>query len=144
MSRYLFDGLSIAVGGQNMFVKETDSDSSYYIVLSKSFSNNQSFLPFDGVFTIGAGTGRFAKLRPKDVAAGKGERGTTVFAALSAELSQSANFIVDWNGRNLSAGFAFRIPDSSLSATFSIQDLTSFSGDGPRLAVGLSMPLLSF
>ncbi len=143
-SRYLTDGLSVAVGGENLLVQKTDGQSSFYAVASLAFDADRSVMPFDGVFTLGAGTGRFAEKTPRDIAEGHGASGTILFGALAVELSDHTNLIADWNGRNLSVGAAFRIPRTGVSLRLGLRDLTGHSGDGPRVTGSIGFTLVQF
>lgn len=144
LSRYISDGLSISVGGENLFVRETDGEASYYIAGSWAFDPDSGFLPFDGVATLGVGSGRFANKTPRDAFEGKGENGTTVFGALAWEISDNVNLIADWNGRNLSVGGAFRIPDTNISVRLGLRDLTDNTGDGVRLTGSIGYTIARF
>lgn len=144
LSRYLTDGLSVAIGGENLFVQKTDGQSSFYAVASLAFDADSSSMPFDGVLTFGAGTGRFAEKTPRDIAQGHGVNGTTLFGALAIELNDHTNLIADWNGRNLTVGAAFRIPRTGVSLRFGVRDLTGNSGDGPRLTGSIGFTLARF
>ena len=144
LSRYVSDGLSVAIGGENLLVQTTDGESSFYAVASLAFDKDKGIMPFDGVVTLGVGTGRFAHKTPRDVAAGKGRDATSVFGAIAVELSPRFNLVADWNGRNLSAGFAWNIPRTGVSMRLGVRDLTDNSGDGPRLTGSLGFTLARF
>jgi hypothetical protein len=144
LSRYISDGVSVSIGAENLFVKQTDGVASYYIVGSWAFDSHQTALPFGGVATIGLGSGRFANKTPRDIVEGKGTNGTSVFGALAIELSPNVNLIADWNGRNLSLGGAFRILSKGVSIRLGVRDLTGNSGDGPRLTGSLGFTLARF
>lgn len=141
VSHYLSDGVSVALGGENLFVGQTDGEASYYVVGSWAFDRDTGLLPFDGVATLGIGSGRFAHKTPRDEFEGKGSDATAVFGALAWEVTDSFNVISDWNGRNLSAGIAVRLPNYPVSVKLGVRDLTGFTGDGPRLtgSVGISL-----
>lgn len=143
-SRYIGDGLSIAVGGENLFVGKTDGQASYYIVGSWAFDKDSGFLPFDGVATLGLGSGRFAEKTARDEFEGKGRDATAVFGALTWEVSDNFNVIADWNGRNLSVGIAARLPNTPISIKLGVRDITDFTGDGPRLTGSVGMTLARF
>lgn len=143
-SKYITDGLSIAVGGENLFVQKTDGQASYYIVSSWAFDADKGFLPFDGVLSLGLGSGRFAEKTPRDIAEGKGKNGTILFGALAVEVRDNVNLIADWNGRNLGVGAAFRIPRTGVSVKIGVRDLTNNSGDGPRITGSMGFTLAWF
>tara|TARA_R110002020_G_scaffold19324_2_gene67009 strand:- start:1485 stop:2528 length:1044 start_codon:yes stop_codon:yes gene_type:complete len=142
ISRYLWDGLSVAVGGENLFVQETDGQQSYYAVGSWAF--DRGTMPFDGVLTLGAGSGRFADKTERDTAEGKGREGTILFGALAWEMTERLNLIADWNGRNLTVGFAMALPESPVSVRLGLRDLTGNTGDGPRLTGSVAVTLARF
>lgn len=143
-SRYIADGLSVAVGGENLFVTKTDGEDSYYAVGSWAFDADRSVLPFDGVATLGVGSGRFANLTARDTAEGRGKHATAVFGSLAWEVTERFNVVADWNGRNLSAGVAFRLPKSGISAKLGLRDLTGHSGDGARLTGSIGFAIAQF
>jgi len=144
LSRYVTDGVSISVGAENLFVRETDGETSYYSAASWAFDTETGFFPFDGVATLGVGTGRFANKTARDTLEGNGEDGTIVFGALAWEVSNHFNVIADWNGRNLSVGGAFRIPETNLSVKLGLRDLTDNTGDGVRLTGSIGYTLAQF
>ena len=142
VSRYLWDGLSVAVGGENLLVQETDGQASYYLVASLAFDRER--LGFDGVATLGIGTGRFAEKTERDTFEGKGSDATALFGGIAWEVSDSASLIAEWNGRNLALGGAFRLPGTPFSAKLGVRDLTDYTGDGPRLFGSLGVALARF
>ncbi|WP_158963696.1 hypothetical protein [Chachezhania sediminis] len=142
VSRYLWDGLSIAMGGENLFVQETDGDQSYYFVGSWAF--DRGAMPFNGVATLGIGTGRFAEQTERDRAEGRNDDATMLFGALAWEVSDRFNVIADWNGRNLTMGVATVFPDTPVSFRLGVRDLTDYSGDGPRLTGSIAVTLARF
>ncbi len=144
LSRYLWDGLSLSVGGENLLVKETDGEESFYMVGSWAFDQDSSALPFDGVLTLGAGSGRFANMTERDIVEGKGDSATALFGALAVEVGENANLIADWNGRNLSLGVGYRFPGNGISVRLGVRDVTGNSGDGPRLTGSLGVTVLRF
>ncbi|MEO3480733.1 hypothetical protein AAFO90_24175 [Phaeobacter sp. CAU 1743] len=144
ISRYLFDGLSIGVGAENLFVKETDGEASPYIVASWAFDSVNAPFPFEGVLTVGVGGGRFAHKSPRDTAEGKGRYATALFGGLSFRTSNTTSVIADWNGRNLSLGASWRLSESPIAFKIGVRDLTNFSGDGPRLTGSVSVALAHF
>ena len=142
VSRYLWDGLSVAVGGENLLVRDTDGQDSYYVVGSWAFDRDT--MPFDGVLTVGLGSGRFAKKTERDTVEGKGDDGTILFGALAWEVTARLNLIADWNGRNLTVGFAMAIPESPVSVRLGLRDLTGNTGDGPRVTGSVAVTLARF
>lgn len=144
LSRYLFDGLSVGLGAENLFVNDTDGEASPYIVASWAFDGLDTPLPLNGVLTVGVGGGRFAHKSPRDTAEGKGRSASKLFGGFSFQTSNSTSVIADWNGRNLSIGASWRVSDSPIAFKMGIRDLTSFSGDGPRLTGSVSVALARF
>lgn len=144
LSRYLFDGLSVGVGAENLFVKDTDGEASPYIVASWAFDRLNNPFPLEGVVTVGVGGGRFAHKSPRDTAEGKGRNASKLFGGFSLQTSNTTSVIADWNGRNLSIGASWRISESPIALKMGIRDLTNFSGDGPRLTGSVSVALLRF
>jgi len=144
LSRYVSDGFSVSVGGENLFVKETDGDVSYYLSGSWAFDAESGHLPFNGVATFGVGSGRFAKKTPRDVAERKGADGTIAFGAVAWEVNDHFNVLADWNGRNLSVGTAFRIPETHVSVKVGLRDLTSNTGDGVRFTGSIGYTIAQF
>lgn len=142
LSRYLWDGLSLSLGGENLFVRKTDGEASYSLAASWAFDRAQ--MPFKGTLTLGAGSGRFAHATPRDIAEGRASRGTIIFAALSAEMSDRMNLIAEWNGRNLNAGLSYVFPRTGVSVKLGVENLTSHSGDGPILTGSVGVTLFRF
>ena len=58
LSHYLADGVSVSLGGENLFVGYTDGEASYALAASWAFDRRR--MPFKGVLTVGVGSGRFA------------------------------------------------------------------------------------
>jgi hypothetical protein len=142
ISRYLWDGLSLSLGGENLLVRDTDGEASFSLAASWAFDRVQ--MPFAGTLTFGAGSGRFAHATPRDIAEGRAPRGTAVFAALSAEVSDHLNLIAEWNGRNLNAGLALALPRTGVSVKLGVENLTQHSGDGPILTGSVGFTLIRF
>ena len=144
LSHYIADGLSVSVGGENLFVKTTDGEASFYAVGSWAFDASSGVMPFDGVLNLGVGSGRFAHATPRDVAEGRAAHGTVVFGGLAWEVSDHVNLITEWNGRNLNAGMAVSLPRSGISLKLGIEDLTGYSGDGPIVTGSVGFTLARF
>lgn len=142
LSRYLWDGVSLSFGGENLLVRKTDGEASYSLAASWAFDRDQ--MPFNGTLTLGAGSGRFAHATQRDIAEGRAARGTVVFAALSAALSDRMNVITEWNGRNLNAGLSYAVPQRGVSFKLGVENLTSNSGDGPILTGSVGITLIRF
>ncbi len=144
LSHYLNDGISVSLGGENLFVKSTDGEASFYAAGSWSFASATSTMPFDGVLTLGAGSGRFADMTARDIFEGNTGPGTVVFAGVAWEVSEKVNLIAEWNGRNLNAGVAYRMPRTGLSMKLGVANLTGYSGDGPYLTGSVGVTLARF
>lgn len=142
VNRYLSDGYSVSFGGENLFVGKTDGDPSGFVALSRAF--DAGTLPFAGVWTLGAGSGRFAKLSDRDVVEGRSRDGTVVFGAVGLDVSENVSVMTEWNGRNLAMGVAFRFSKPQLSVTLGVRDLTNASGDGARLMGAIGFTLARF
>jgi hypothetical protein len=147
LHRYLKNGTSLAIGGEQLFHdSESDAPESFYVVLShasqKLPSNRIGYSKLH--YSIGVGVGRYSKKSDLDRIHSKGKHGTYAFSNVSYELFDSMNLILDWSGTNLNAGLAISpriiIP---LGITIGIGDLTSYSGDGCRFifAIGSSFML---
>lgn len=137
LHRYLGYGISVAVGGENLFhSNESDANESFYFVLSRASQNHIN--PTNGIsrlhINLGAGSGRFGKKSELDKVHSKGEHGSYVFAAAAYEFLPSTNAILEWSGVNLNAGFSTapfkKIP---MVLTLGAADLTSYSGNKVRL-----------
>lgn len=146
ISRYIGEGLSVAVGGENLFARSTDGEESYFAVAGWAFDRGAlgGALPFAGVVTLGLGSGRFAKKSDRDAFEGKGADATVVFGALAWEVTEHVNLIADWNGRNLSIGMAAHLPRTPISVRLGVRDLTDYTGDGPRITGSAGMTLARF
>jgi hypothetical protein len=144
LGHYISDGLSVALGGENLFVKTTDGQASIYGVGSWAFDPATSAIPFKGTVTIGAGSGRFATMTERDRAEGRSDDATIIFGGLAWEMNPALNVIAEWNGRNLNAGLAYVVPNTGVSMKIGVKDLTRFSGDGPMLAGSVGVTLLRF
>ena len=144
LSRELGHADAISIGAESiMLTGEGDADQSFYIVYSKGVqgepfvnrSNGQSRLHY----SIGAGTNRFARKSPFDIANGKGRNGTALFTNIAYDVFGAFNAIVDWNGVNLNAGASksFTLIGFPVVATFGAADLTNNSGDRVRAVFGI-------
>lgn len=144
LSHYLHDGLSVAVGGENLLVKVTDGRPSFHVAGSWAFTPRTSALPFNGVATLGLGSGRFATMTQRDVAEGKTGPATAVFGSIAWEVTKSFNIIAEWNGRNLNFGLGYSPPGTAISLKFGVEDVTRYSGDGPLLTGSIGVTLARF
>lgn len=144
VSHYLSDGMSLSVGGENLFVGYTDGEASFYLAGSWAFDTRHSQMPFDGVLTLGAGNGRFADQTPRDIYEGKSSQGTGIFGSLAWEATPQLNLIAEWNGRNLNAGVGYTLPQTGVTLKLGVEDLTRFSGNGPIITGSVGMTLARF
>ena len=80
-------------------------------------------------------------MTPRDMAEGNSFPPTALFAGLAWEASRSLNLITELNGRNLKAGIAYYIPNSSISLKLGVENLTRYSGDGPIVTGSVGMML---
>jgi hypothetical protein len=145
--RYLGDATSLSIGGMNLFAskdpKYVNDGASYYAVISHASQTIKSKTPGYSALTygIGVGTGVFFLKTVKDSISGKGERGTLLFVNIAYEVLKGVNVITEWNGVNLSVGVGIRPSFKWPALSIGVADLTTFSGDGPRLIVGLAHSL---
>jgi hypothetical protein len=146
ISRKLFAGSSISVGGLQLFADKTQSDApgyTFFVAFShavqtiKSKTEGASKLSY----TIGVGNGRFLYKSPKDIAAGKGKYGTAVFGSVSYEIFRHANLSAEWNGMNLGFSFGVRPFKSPLSFGVGVANLTSYSSNKPNMVFSIGYPL---
>ena len=149
LHRYLGAGTAIAVGGGSLLSRNPLADDlgdSFFAVLSHTFQGVSSSRQGIGRLhaSVGVGSGRFANRSPRDVAEGRGERGTRVFGNAAVEVQPDLNLIVEWSGINLHTGasYVLQVAGQSIGLTLGVVDLTGYSGDGARLvgggAVGVS------
>ncbi len=146
VSRQIFTGSSIAVGGLQLFASKIESDapgSTFYVAFSHSIQTLTS--ETDGssklTYTIGIGTGRFYLKSQDDINAGRGAHGTAVFAGISYELIKNVNFNVEWSGINLGCSLGIKPFESPLAVGFGITNLTRYSSNQPNTSFIISYPL---
>jgi hypothetical protein len=147
ISRKIFKGSSISVGGLQLFANPETSDASwptFYIAFSHSIQTMPSKTPGGSklTYTIGVGNGRFIKKSPKDIEAGRGKYGTAVFGGISYELLRRLNINAEWTGMNLGLSLGVR-PFKNLFLSFGagITDLTRYSSDKPSGVFFVGYPL---
>ena len=58
VTHLLANGVSVVFGGENLFAAYTDGQPSFYLVSGWAFDTWHSNMPFSGMLTIGAGSGR--------------------------------------------------------------------------------------
>lgn len=145
--RHLGTGTSLSIGALNLFAsknpKYANDDPSYFAVISHASQTIKSKIPgYSGLtYGIGVGTGVFFLKSVQDSIAGRGERGTLLFANVAYEVFKGVNAIVEWDGMNLSVGAGIRPSFKWPLINIGVSDLTTFSGSGPRLILGLAHSL---
>lgn len=135
-------GGTIGAGAIHLFSdpKKSDSKASFYLRYSYTIQGVPSISAgYSKInYTVGIGSGRFAKNSDKDIAEGKNRNGTILFANFSYEVIKNANINIEWSGVNLCLTAGIR-PFAQLPAvSFGIADLTRYSGDKPRVVLALS------
>ena len=146
LSRMLFRGTSVSIGGLQLFANNNQSDapgSTYYIAFSHAVQTLLSKTPGCSKlsYTIGIGSGRFLYKSPKDIAAGKGKYGTAVFGSISYELFRHVNVGAEWTGMNLGFSLGIRPFKNALSIGIGAANLTSYSSDKPNMVLSIGYPL---
>ena len=147
LSRQIFKGASISVGGLQLLASPSVSDApdgTYYIAFSRSAQGVRSRTPgYSGLsYTIGYGVGRFLYKSPLDISSGKGKYGTGVFANVSYEILKQINLNAEWSGMNLGFSSGVRpIKGSPLTFGFGIYNLTKYSGDRVQYIGSLGFPI---
>ncbi len=145
VSRHISKGTSMSVGGLNLLASDrSDADASFYLAVSHASQSIASKTPGYSAlsYTVGVGNGRFYDKSPQDIATGKGEHGTAVFANISYEVVKGLNIIGEWSGLNLGFALGFR-PSLKLPAiNIGVADLTRNSGDKARFIVSIGHAFL--
>lgn len=147
LSRQIFKGSSISVGGLGMFADARVSDSpdaTYYAAFSHSVQGVRSRTAgYSGLgYTIGYGVGRFLYKSPFDIRNGKGKYGTGFFANVSYEIMRQINLNAEWSGMNLGFSSGVRpLKGSALTFGFGIYNLTKYSGDRVQYMGSLGLPI---
>lgn len=148
ISREIFKGSSISVGGLQLLASPSVSDApdgTYYVAFSHAVQTVRSKTPgYSGLgYTIGYGTGRFRHKSPLDIAAGKGRYGTGFFANISYEIVRQININAEWSGMNLGFSSGIRpIKNSALTIGFGVYNLlTEYAGDRVQLIGTVGLPI---
>lgn len=146
ISRMLFKGTSLAVGGMQLFANSHQSDApgqTYFIAVSHAVQTLESETPGTSrlSYTVGIGSGRFLKKSPKDIENGRGKYGTAVFGSVSYELYTHINVIAEWTGMNLGFAVGARPFKNLLSIGVGVANLTRYSADKPNIVFTLGYPL---
>lgn len=148
ISRQIFRGSSISIGGLQLFASSKVSDApdgTYYIAYSHAAQTVRSRTDgYSGLgYTIGYGVGRFLYKSPQDIVYGKGKYGTGFFANVSYEIFRQVNLNAEWSGLNLGFSSGIRpIRGSALTFGFGIYNLTKYSGDRIQYIGSLGLPIL--
>jgi len=146
LSRQIFKGSSISVGGLQLLASAAVSDApdgTYYIAYSHAAQSVRSRTAgYSGLsYTIGYGVGRFLYKSPLDIANGKGKYGTGFFANVSYEVLKQVNFNAEWSGMNLGFSSGIRpLKGSALTFGFGVYNLTNYSGDRVQYIGSLGLP----
>ena len=147
ISRKIFRGTSVSIGGLQLLAHPTISDApagTYYIAVSHSVQTVHSrAVGSSGLtYTIGVGNGRFLLKSPFDIAAGRGSRGTGVFASVSYEIFRRVNLNAEWTGLNFGMSMGIRpVKNSAFSLGLGLSDLTRYSSDKPAMMFSMGFPL---
>ena len=140
LHKYIYNGTSIAIGANHLFYDytQTDATSSFYACISHAIQGLPSNVPGRSRLNLNAGIGfgKYSEKSPKDIAEGKGTKGTYIFGSVAYQLFRGNSLIVEWSGINLNVGLSTR-PLKRLPFFFKIGvvDLTKYSGDGPRVVI---------
>ena len=147
LSRQIFKGSSISVGGLQLFASPSISDApdgTYYAAFSHAIQGVRSKTPgYSGLgYTIGYGVGRFLYKSPQDTLHGKGKYGTGFFANISYEVLKNVNINAEWSGMNLGFSSGIRpFRGSALTFGFGIYNLTNYAGDRVQYIGSLGLPI---
>jgi len=146
VSRQIFTGSSISVGGLQLFANSQQSDSpgaTFYFAFSHAVQSLPSAT--DGssklTYTIGIGNGRFYDKSPLDINADKGAHGTAIFGSISYELIKRVNFNTEWSGTNLGCSLGIKPFESPLAIGVGVTNLTRYSSNKPNSSFMISYPL---
>jgi len=146
VSRQIFTGSSIAVGGLQIFASEQQSDApgrTFYFAFSHAIQSWESRTPGSSklTYTIGIGNGRFYVKSPTDVDAGRGKHGTAIFGSISYELMKNINFNTEWSGMNLGFSLGIKPFENPLAFGIGLTNVTRYSSDKINSSFVISYPL---
>jgi len=146
VSRSVFWGSSITIGGLQLFASDSISDApdpTFFIAFSHSVQTMPSKTPDCSslTYTVGIGSGRFALKSEEDILRGKGKYGTFVFGGISYEIFQHVNVNAEWSGMNLGFSLGIRPFKTALSFGIGVTDLTNYSSDKPSAIFSIGFPL---
>ncbi|HTM98141.1 MAG TPA: hypothetical protein VL088_05345 [Pedobacter sp.] len=148
LSRQIFKGSSISVGGLQLFASPSVSDApdpTFYVAYSHAAQSVRSRTAgYSGLgYTIGYGTGRFLHKSPQDTLNGKGKFGTGFFANISYEIVRQVNLNAEWSGMNLGFSSGVRpFKGSPLTVGFGVYNLTKYSGDRIQFIASMGLPIV--
>jgi hypothetical protein len=146
LSRIIFTGSSISIGGLQLFPNKNQTDfpyATFYIAYSHavqtlpSKSQGASAL----TYTIGIGNGRFLIKSGDDILTGKGKHGTAVFGNVSYEVIKHVNLNAEWTGLNLAFSAGIRPSKVPVSLGIGVANLTNYSNDKPGMIFSIGYPL---
>ena len=146
VSRVIFGGNSISAGGLQLLASKQQSDSpqpTFFFAFSHAVQSLLSSTPGTSklTYTIGMGNGRFYLKSPADIAAGRKDNGTAVFASVAYEILPHINAIAEWSGVNLGLSAGIRPFKNPLSLGLGVYNITRFSSDKPSAIFTLGYPL---
>jgi hypothetical protein len=146
VSRAIFTGSSISVGGIQLFPDKTQTDfnhATFYVAYSHAVQSLPSKTTGASAltYTIGIGNGRFVLKSPLDIYYGKGKYGTAVFANVSYEIIKHVNLGAEWTGLNLACSAGVRPGGLPLSFAIGVSNLTRYSEDKPSMIFSIGYPL---
>lgn len=146
ISRMIFKGTSVSVGGFQLFANAKQSDApgpTFYVAISHAVQTLPS--ETEGCsklsYTIGIGSGRFVLKSPKDIAEGKGKYGTAVFGSISYEVFQHVNLSAEWSGMNLGLSVGMHPFKNLFSFGVGVTNLTRNTSDKPNMVFVIGYPL---
>lgn len=146
VSKMIFKGTSISVGGFQLFANAKQSDApgaTFYVAISHAVQSLPSSI--EGCsklsYTIGIGSGRFVLKSAKDIAEGKGKYGTAVFGSISYEVFPHTNVNAEWSGMNLGFSVGLHPFKNLFSVGIGITNLTGYSADKPNMVFIIGYPL---
>ena len=147
LSRKLFAGSSISVGGLQLLAHSVQSDapgSTFYVAYSHALQWLKSKTPGLSAlsYTIGIGNGRFLLKSPYDILYGKGKYGTAVFGSISYEIFKRVNVNAEWTGMNFGISTGIRpFKGNPFSLGLAVSDLTRYTSDKPSMMFSIGYPL---
>lgn len=135
--RQFNNDFAVAFGAENALISaRSDSDHSYYLVVSKKLRvKENSSQQFSRLYlSAGLGNGRF--LSEGDVFNNRG--GINVFGSAAININRSSMLFTEWTGQSLNVGTSvvpFRKYPFALTLT--LADIAGGGGDGSRATIGI-------